>query len=67
MSWARNRLIGFQPPLNKSLPSVHHTHQTIVAVASVNFKQSVEKVADVNARACWLSECFQRRIEQIVS
>jgi hypothetical protein len=35
-----------------------------VAVASVNFKQSVEKVADVNARACWLSECFQRRIEQ---
>jgi glycosyltransferase involved in cell wall biosynthesis len=64
MSWAKNRLIGFQPPLNKSLPSVHHTHQTIVAVASVNFKQSVEKVADVNARACWLSECFQRRIEQ---
>jgi hypothetical protein len=35
-----------------------------VAVASVNFKQSVEKVADVNARARWLSECFQRRIEQ---
>ena len=35
-----------------------------VAVALVNFKQSLEKVADVNARANWLSKCFQRRIEQ---
>ncbi|WP_456338113.1 hypothetical protein [Fervidibacter sacchari] len=43
----------------------HHTAMpNYVAVASVNFKQSIEKVADVNACACRLSKCFQRCIEQ---
>jgi hypothetical protein len=56
----RGRTKGLQVGRN-----FHHTAMpNYVAVASVNFKQSVEKVADVDARARWLSECFQWRIEQ---